>query len=507
MSTITLQDANERRTVRVLPSAWAGLSEIGLVLLLGVVSVAFAPLLHTASPILAIVVQSLIACTIVIALPGYATPVAIFTLMFQNILVSIMSPVISSPSELEFIKGYNFLGCAVMWATAVTTWLFRWRAAPSEVTKLMIAGAAVMAIIGVYFLIGFAQDQLPAVIYLRNVVFPLLMFQLALVTASSLTTPVTRVLIAIGVLAVICGYVEFAFRDFWLDLTNGHAYWRFEEIKATDTGVWEREMRATGDVLVELKDRFKFSFLNTPLLDGLGLPPFLRVFGPNISAISFAYGLCFFILFMVATKRYLLAALAVPLAVLCGVKGGLIMILFVVAGLTGTALVGAVPTLVLGCVAAVVYAVVGIYVGLQIGDYHVIGFMGGWNGFMQNPVGRGLGIGGNLGADFATIDWSAAQNAGAVDGAVESAVGVLLFQMGVAALVPLAYYGAIAYLVWRRYVRSMLLVQGMVAFGILITLVNGIFQEEALFAPLALGILMSLAGLALGHAIRAEKAA
>lgn len=507
MSTISLQDANDRRLDRVISSVRANLSEVGLVFLLGTISIAFAPLLHTASPILAIVVQSLIACTIALALPAYVTPVAIFTLVFQNIFVSIMSPIINSPSELEFIKGYNFLGCAVMWATVVSVWLIRWRSAPAGVVKLMLAGAAVMAVIGVYFLLGFVQDRMPAIIYLRNVAFPLLMFQLALLTASSHPAPVTRILIAIGVLMIVCGYIEFAFRDFWLDITNGHAYWRFEEIKATDTGVWEREMRATGHVTVDLKDRFQFSFLNTPLLDGLGLPPFLRVFGPNISAISFAYGLSFFVLFMFATRRYLIAAFALPLAILCGVKGGLIMVLFVVAGLVGTAVIGAVPTLVAGCFAAVAYAVVGIYVGLQIGDYHVIGFMGGLNGFVQNPAGRGLGIGGNLGADFASIDWSAAQHAGAVDGAVESAVGVLLYQMGVAALVPLAYYGAIAFLVWRRYVRSRLLVQGMVAFGILITLVNGVFQEEALFAPLALGMLMSLAGLALGNAIRAEKTA
>jgi hypothetical protein len=506
MSTISLQDASDRRPSRAIALVRAGFSEVGLVLLLGGISIAFAPLLHTASPLLAIVVQSLIACTIAIALPAYVTPVAIFTLVFQNIFVSIMSPIIGSPSELEFIKGYNFLGCAVMWATVVAVWLLRWRSAPAAVMRLMIAGFVLMATIGIYFLIGFLQDQLPAVIYLRNVVFPLLMFQLALLTASSSATPITRVLIAIGVVMMVCGYLEFSLRDLWLDLTNGHAYWRFEEIKATNSGVWEREMRATGHVPVDLADRFKFSFLNTPLLDGLGLPPFLRVFGPNISAISFAYGLSFFILFMCATRRYLLAACALPLVVLCGVKGGLIMILFVVAGLMGTAVIGAVPTFVAGCVAAVVYAIAGIYVGLQIGDYHVIGFMGGWNGFLQMPLGRGLGIGGNLGADFASIDWSAAQQAGAVDGAVESAVGVLLFQMGIAAFVPLAYYASIAFLVWRRYVSSMLPVQGLVAFGILITLVNGIFQEEALFAPLALGTLMSLAGLALGHAIRAERA-
>ena len=162
---------------------------------------------------LAIVVQSLIALTIASVMPAYAVPVAIFTLVFQNIFVSIMSPLISGPSELEFIKGYNFLICAVMWAAAVTTWLVKWRSAPTAVTRLMVAGIAVMAVIGVYFLVGFMQDPLASVIYLRNVVFPLLMFQLALLTASSHATPLTRVLIAIGVLMVVCGYLEFSFRD------------------------------------------------------------------------------------------------------------------------------------------------------------------------------------------------------------------------------------------------------------------------------------------------------
>src|SRR5262249_26229433 len=159
--------------------------------------------------------------------------------------------------------------------------------------------------------------------------------------------------------------------------------------------------------------------LNTPLLEGFGFDQLLRVFGPNISAISYAYGLAFFILFMLSTKRYLIAAIAVPLAIVCGVKGALIMTLFVIAGWIGTLVIGALWTLVGGVIAVLVYAAIGIYVGLQIGDYHVIGFMGGLNGFIAWPFGRGLGVGGNLGDDFAKIDWSAAQQAGAVDGAVE----------------------------------------------------------------------------------------
>jgi hypothetical protein len=130
--------------------------------------------------------------------------------------------------------------------------------------------------------------------------------------------------------------------------------------------------------------------------------------------------------------------------------------------------------------------------------------MGGWNGFLQNPFGRGLGVGGNLSEGYSSIDWSAAQQAGAVDGAVESAVGVLLYQMGIAALIPLGFYLAMALKAWRLYACSGLLTQGLAAFGVMIVLVNGIFQEEALFAPPALGLLMCLTGLAIGNAIRAS---
>jgi hypothetical protein len=202
----------------------------------------------------------------------------------------------------------------------------------------------------------------------------------------------------------------------------------------------------------------------------------------------------------------LLAIAALPLAVFCSVKGALIMVLFVGAAWIATRLIGAVATLAVGLVGLIFYAIVGIYVGLQIGDYHVIGFMGGWNGFLQQPFGRGLGAGGNLSENFASIDWSAAQQAGAVDGAVESAVGVLLYQMGIAAMVPLWFYFVIGMKCWRLYARSGILTQGMAGFGILVVLVNGLFQEEALFAPPALGLFTCLAGLVIGNAIRARQA-
>jgi hypothetical protein len=75
--------------------------------------------------------------------------------------------------------------------------------------------------------------------------------------------------------------------------------------------------------------------------------------------------------------------------------------------------------------------------------------------------------------------------------------------MGIAAAVPLGFYLVIAIKAWRLYAVSGLLTQGLAAFGIFVVLVSGFFQEEALFAPPALGLLACLAGLVLGNAIRA----
>jgi len=476
--------------------------EVALTIVLAAASIAFAPLLHALSPVLAIIAQTLIACAIIAAAPAYAPPIAIFILLFQSIFVSILSPYIAGPSELEFIKGYNFLNCAVMWLVTVGLYALGRRDRSPEVNRLMTGSTVVLAIVLVYFAAGFGRDALAASIYLRNIVLPLFLFQLALLTAATYEIRVTPVLVAIAVLFIACGYVELIFRDFWLTITNGYAYWHFDEIKATNLGTWEREMRATGNVFVDLKDRFSYSFLNTPLLDGLGLSNMLRVFGPNISAISYAYGVGFFVLFLFSVGRRLLAVAALPLAILCGVKGALILVLFVAGAWISTRLLGAVVTLVLGFLALIVYVIIGLRIGLEIGDYHVLGFMGGWHGFLQAPFGRGLGDGGNLAADFFSIDWRAAQQAGSVDGAVESAIGVLLYQMGIAALLPLGFYFIIGMKAWRLYAVSGLLTQGLAGFGMFVVLVNGFFQEEALFAPPALGLVVCLAGLVLGNAIR-----
>ena len=76
--------------------------------------------------------------------------------------------------------------------------------------------------------------------------------------------------------------------------------------------------------------------------------------------------------------------------------------------------------------------------------------------------------------------------------------------MGIAALVPLGFYFVMALRTWRLYASSGNLTQGLAAFGMIVVLCNGLFQEEALFAPPALGLLCCLAGLVIGNHIRTQ---
>ncbi|WP_204315664.1 hypothetical protein, partial [Stenotrophomonas maltophilia] len=68
-----------------LSPAVVGAFEVAFTLGLGIAAVAFASLLHTVSPVVAVVVQALIACSIVVVAPAYAPPIAIFVLFFQNL--------------------------------------------------------------------------------------------------------------------------------------------------------------------------------------------------------------------------------------------------------------------------------------------------------------------------------------------------------------------------------------------------------------------------------------
>src|SRR4051794_26587080 len=167
---------------------------------IAVASIAFAPLLHVASPVLAIGVEVLVAIAIILAAPACAPAVAIFVLFFQNLFVSMLSSFVSSPSELDFIKGYNFLVCSVMWLAVLANYLLNQRSYSTEVNRMMRWSIFALATVGLYFALGLAQNGQAASIYLRNIVLPLFLFQLSLLTAATYEVRVTPFLLTLSVL-------------------------------------------------------------------------------------------------------------------------------------------------------------------------------------------------------------------------------------------------------------------------------------------------------------------
>jgi hypothetical protein len=134
----------------------------------------------------------------------------------------------------------------------------------------------------------------------------------------------------------------------------------------------------------------------------------------------------------------------------------------------------------------------------------VIGFIGGLKGFFAQPFGRGIGVGGNLSLNMTGIDWSRSQELGYTDIAVESAIGVILYQMGIFGIAVLGAIVWIAMRLWRIFLQSRERVYAVAALGLITITVNGIFQEEALFSPLAFGLVIAFAGLLMGRSYRTD---
>lgn len=460
-------------------------------------------MLHLVSQPLAIVV-CVAAAVAAARLLERDTPVIVLTaLIFQNVFVSLTSPLFSDPADLEPLKSYSFITAIVIWLTIASSYLTQQERQSPFVRRLIFGSLIVLFIVGVYFLAGLAINPRNAAVYVRNIGQPILFFQMFLIVASrhelALPTIVSILLVAVS----ICGYLEVFAIDFWFYITNGQ---RALELAYANRLTSVTEIKAAQDsgvVITSLFDYMTTDFLNLNVLQSLNIR-FKRLQGPHLHPISFGYLLAVLAVFAAVHRRLLLALLATPLLLLTNAKGPLIL---AITCLVFTLLAqrrrdnDRLVWMLLVVVAA--YAVVAFRSGVSSGDFHVLGLLGGVYGFLRRPIGHSLGEGGNLSiVDFASIDWSKFQHAGATDIAVESAVGVLLFQLGVAAAVVFVFYLWLARVAWRLYRVTGAPALALSASAIVVILVNGVFQEEAYFAPLGLGLVMSFVGLSLGAADR-----
>jgi hypothetical protein len=228
-----------------------------------------------------------------------------------------------------------------------------------------------------------------------------------------------------------------------------------------------------------------------------------RFGGTIINPISNGYIIAVSGIVAVALKRSSWLLILVPMLVMEGVKGANILLLVSLA-LFWVWVIFANRTMLLVasvCV-AVLYIGVGIFLGLRNDDFHVLGFMGGVHSLLHTPIGHGVGVGGNMSSNAnAGFKWTGRGGfvSGGVDFAVESAIGVLIYQMGVAAA---AILGVFATFLWQAPLGDRIFFRpqrsDIVFLALAMIAVNGVFQEEA-FAPYAAGLLMLLAGVLIGN--------
>ncbi len=425
----------------------------------------------------------------------------IFAYLSQNFVVALVSPAIDSIEQFNAIRAYNFVFTVVAWA-AVTGpyWLTR-ASYDRRFRRIIDLTTAGLVVVGAYFVIGLAANPSGAIVYMRNIATPILLFQVFAFVAYRHRLSMTIPLLVLALFALGYGYLELLAHDALFRSINGDVYLNWRIKQDYEAGVWVKELHETGRVMRSYLDTLLVDFLNTPLLQHLELR-FYRLLGPNFHFISYAYALAVFCVILCATGRWWYGALALPLLLIVGSKGALVFaVLVMLALITLLRLRGFAPLLVMTAV-LLTYVAVGILAGIQTQDYHVMGFFGGLRGFMSNPIGRGIGVGGNLSMEMSTIDWSKSQHLGHTDVAVESSVGVLLYQMGIFAVVVFVALAWIAVRLWRVYLANGERLYAAASFSVLTVLANGVFQEEAIFAPLAHGIVLAFAGLLLGRAYR-----
>ena len=480
-------------------------AHVFLVFLLSIFVTIFPIATHFVSPMLAIGCQFLLVSLMTVYFTPAVPFVILFTLLFQNSCVSIFSDFLTTKDDYNFVRGYNFLTMMIAWLWLYGHYVMNWQRHDRQTNRIMTAGFIAFVVIGLYLVLGMAKNPTGAIIYLRNVITPMVLFQICFLVSQRFSLRAQDFFFSLTIVIVVLGYIEASNRELWLDLTNGWTLLEFASQEDRLNLVLDKKAAISGLITVDILDELKIAFLNTPLL---GENSFIitRMSGPNIHPISYAYALSVLAMIMLFTGRYFWFVLLLPLMLLASAKGSLIMLFLATCGLIARKLFGAMVALGGLFFVLVVYFLAGIVVGLDIGDFHVLGFMGGIFDFLSNPIGRGLGDGGNFTTDFGKLDWPAYQAAGRTPFAIESAIGVLLRQMGVASFILLGTYIWIAIQTFKVSLSSRINLHTVMSFALLIMIINGVFQEEALFSPLALGSVMMINGLILGASQRGKMA-
>lgn len=434
---------------------------------------------------------------IVIWLHCYA-PLAAITIYFQimiyqNWVLSVLSPTVE-PASFTALQGTSFTILVVMAAISLyrlmtPLWL---RQAP--VHDILWTALIAMGLATAYAGLGaVAAGFKPAMIYYREITSLLLSLLIGLDVGRSwgYKTVATCFLLS-TVLSLGLAVAEI------IDPLKYYAAINATHFMNMKFGTTPTAMFPSGYRLYSPQDLVDYNtqpFFNITAYQG-DLKS-VRFDGTLMHIIAYGYVLSIIALVSVSLRRSSWLIVVIPLMIFIGVKGALMLfVCTIVMWFIWLATKNPRLLLVGGIVVTVAYVGYGIYSGLQDDDFHVIGFLGGVKGFMHNPFGHGLGVGGNLSTDVQVgkVQWTGShglQQQGA-DFALESAVGVMIYQMGLASFAVFAVF----YMLMKAspFVRGYpVRREHFVYIAAVVVAINGVFQEEA-YSPNAAGMLTLLGG-------------
>ncbi len=418
--------------------------------------------------------------------------------LFQNTVVAWYTPLILDNVAFDAMRGANFVILMASFAAFLAaSFQARARAIPA-LRPWLVGGMLLIAVVTVYLGLG-AVRGVPkdAIVYFRNTITPIACFYIAIVSASLYRVELRRTVFWLGVVAVIYGYCELFFTMDFLSLFHGDLYIERDIWRQIQTGVWEKALQETGFVLRNLQDVMTTNFFNLPMLGDV-FPKVFRIGGPNFHNVSFAYALSVISVWLLFNKRWLLPLLALPLLLIIGSKGAMVLFVFGLFVRLAAPLAGARLTLLITLAGAVCWVAGSLLFGMRTGDYHVLGLFAGLRDFLDNPLGQGLGFGGNLSSTSVDVNWQLAQAEGAAGTPMESAIGVMLYQMGIGSLVFFGFLFAMARTAWRSFARGADFSVLFLFVAVVVVSANAVLQEEAFFSPLALGLCLLLGGATLG---------
>jgi hypothetical protein len=478
--------------LRLSPAAGEAALQAGISILIVILSVSS----FAVSTIFGVAATFAMTLLVALLLPASIPLVIALAFLTQNMVVAWFTPTIPDNDAFDALRGANFVILATAFAAFfLAAFQARARAIP-EIRPWIVGGfwlsATVVFYMGLGALHGDAKD---AIVYFRNTITPVACFYVAIVAATLYRIDLKRLVPWLAGFAIAYGYCELAFGMDFLSLFHGDQYIVRTIWRQIQSGAYEKALQETGFVLRGLQDVLLANLFNLPIP---GLPQVFRIGGPTFHSISFAYALSVMSLWLLFNKRWLLPLLALPLLLVIGSKGAMFLLVIGLVVRLASRLLGVRAALLLSIIASVLWVAASILFGLRSGDYHVLGFLAGIREFLHNPLGIGLGFGGNLSSTTVNVNWDLAQAEGAAETPMESAIGVMIYQMGVGSIVYLGLLVAIARASWRTYRKSGDFAVLFPFVAVVAVSANAVLQEEAFFSPLALGFSLLLGGVTLG---------